>query len=228
MNSFLTCPDCDTDLELGPVDVQQDCISYTQRYSQLCGLIIHPNDAPLPTDWTDTNDWTTVLDNSISGNIKGRYLVGEGELDAPDDEEVDYPKRRVRISNRLYTIEFTVKNLSDVQYAFLQQLQCGWTDFVFWHETVGGRLFGGPTGIIPYSVNVTFPYGGGRNDKELAIIELAFESDGDPPRADVTGIAAAAAAGSTTYVAFGPVDDSGAIVFGPVDGGSTVFGFPSP
>lgn len=224
MNSFLDCP-TDCDLTLGPVEVYQDCIAYKQRLSQLCGLIILPDEADLPADWTDAQQWALVLDNSITGNEKGRYLAGEGEVDEPEADETNYPKREIRITKRLYTLDFTVKNLSDIQYEFLRQLQCGWKGFRFWYETLGGRLLGGAGGITPFFVDAVIPYDGGRSDKERGEIMIQFESDGDPDRADVSGIGEAVEGASTGYVAFGPVDD-GDVVFGPVDDGDVAFGYP--
>lgn len=193
MNSFLTCPDCDDVFALGPIPVDQDCTLYEQKFSQVCGLILLPNTSSLPPDWTDADSWATVLDNAVTGNGKGRYMVGEGEIQAPDGDLTEYPKRRLRVTSRLYTVDITIKNLSDSQYTFLKQLQCGWVDFRFWIETVGGRLFGGASGIDPSTVDVAFLYSGGRNDKEEAVLTITYESDGDPTRADVEGIAEAVA-----------------------------------
>ena len=193
MNAFLTCPDCDDNFSLGVIDVDQDCTLYDQKFSQVCGLILLPDLGTLPTDWTDAADWAAVIDNGVISPSKGKYLVGEGEIDAPDEERTDYPKRWQRVTSRLYSVELTVKNLNAAQYDFLRQLQCGWVDFRFWIETVGGRLFGGANGIDPALVTVAFVYSGGRNDKEQAILTIEYESDGDPERADVAGIADAVA-----------------------------------
>ena len=193
MNSFLTCPDCGDDFSLGVIDVDQDCTLYEQKYSQPCGFIILPDEAPLPADWTSAASWATVLDNNIVGTSKGKYIVGEGEIQAPDGDLTEYPKRRRRVTSREYTADLAVKNLSDAQYELLRQLQCGWVGFRVWIETVGERLLGGPNGIDPDTITVAFLYSGGRNDKEEAVITITYESDGDPPRADVPGIAEAVA-----------------------------------
>lgn len=224
MNSFLSCPNCDDDLNLGPVEVVQDCTAYDQVFSQVCGVILLPNSADLPADWTDPAEWALAIDNSITGTAKGRYLIGEGEIDEPDEDIDDYPYRQRRVSNRLYTVELTIKNLSLIQYDFLRQLQCGWVRFRFWIETVGGRLFGGETGIKPLLVGVSFIYSGGRDDREAAVLTLQYESDGDPPRTDITGLADAVAQSVTLYTAFGPVD-AGDEAFGPAPGGDEVFGY---
>ena len=226
MNSFLTCPDCDDSFQLGPIAVDQDCTLYEQKYSQVCGIILQPNSASAPSDWTSAASWATVIDNAATGSSKSKYLVGEGEIEPPDGDLTEYPKRKQRVTSRLYTVDLTVKNLSDQQYAFLKQLQCGWIDFRFWVETVGERLFGGATGIEPFAVDVAFLYSGGRNDKEEAVLTITYESDGDPPRGDVPGISEAVAGVSTMYTAYGPTT-GGDEAYGPTSGGDTVYGFSS-
>lgn len=224
MNSFLTLPDCGDDLTLTAIDVNQDCTLYDQVFSQICGVILMPNTASAVPDWTDVDSWATVIDNSLANNSKGKYLVGEGEIEEPDGDTAEYPKRQLRILNRVYTLDLTIKNLSDAQYEFLRAMQNGWTGFKFWIETVGGRLLGGSSGIAPVLVNVSFLYSGGRNDREEAVLTLQYESDGDPPRTDITGLADAVANVVTVYTAFGP-SSGGDEAFGPTPGGDEVWGF---
>ena len=221
MNAFLTCPDCDDNFSLGVIDVDQDCTLYDQKFSQVCGIVFLPDTVALPSDWTDVDSWAEVLDNSVAGT-KGKYLVGEGEIDAPNEERSDYPKRRQRVTSRLYTLDMTVKNLNATQYEFLRQMQCGYTGFRFWIETVGGRLFGGANGIDPDLVTVAFVYSGGRNDKEQAILTIEYEADGDPTRADVSGLGDTVAEIVPMVTAFGPVAGDPVVddleIFGPVAG----------
>ena len=193
MNQFLVLPDCGSPLELGAIDVDQDCTLYVQRYSQVCGVILLPDVGSLPPDWTDAASWATVIDNGIASTTKGKYIIGEGNVPAPDEEELNYPKRMRRIQSRLYTVTLDIKNMSDAQYAFLRLIQSGYIDFRFWIETVGGRLLGGSTGIDPQLATVSFVYAGGKDDKEIASLVIEYQSDGDPLRADVPGIADAVA-----------------------------------
>ena len=64
-------------------------------------------------------------------------------------------------------------NLADAQRWFLKYLQCGRTDFVFYYQTVGGRLFGGAEGLQPYFVSATLPH---ETDYETGSIEIRFNA----------------------------------------------------
>lgn len=193
INTFLTCPaDCDENLVLGATTDNQDCTNYQLEYSQIFALIILPDGASLPSDWTSVSAWASVIDNTISGNTKGRYIVGEGSIPKAEGEEVEYPGRKSRIVSKEYSLSLDVKNVDSLaQYNFLKQLQCGVTDYKVWIETVGGRLFGGPSGIDINGLDSDFPKSGGRDDKALAIVSVKWEADGDPLRTDISGLAAA-------------------------------------
>lgn len=188
MNTFLTCPaDCDTALTLGAIDVNQDCTSYQQKYSQVCDLIITPDSANAPLDWTGAPTVAAVageVDNSDVTGAKSKWLVVEGGVPVPEKVTDEYPKRKSKTSFRVYTLTATVKNLSDEMYAFLRQLQCGDTSFVIWYANVGGHVFGGANGIDIASIDVDFPLSDGRDDKESAIITITWDADGDPDRGD--------------------------------------------
>lgn len=186
MNTFLTCPaDCDTALVLGAIDVNQDCTSYQQKYSQVCDLIIMPDGATAPLDWTSAPTVAAVsgaVDNADTVGGKSKHLVGEGGIAAPEKIADEYPKRKTKVNFRVYTLPFVVKNLSDDQYEFLRQLQCGNTDFKIWYANVGGHIFGGANGIDITSIDADFPLSEGRDDKESATVTVTWEADGDPER----------------------------------------------
>ena len=186
LNSFLTCPaDCDTALNLGALPVNQDCTTYTQQYSQIKNLIIQPAAANAALDWSSAPTVTAAvgeIDNSDSTGAKSKILIGEGEIQAPEKQVDEYPNRKTRVNFRTYTLTHTIKQLDADTYSFLRQLQCGDTDFTFYYDTVGGRLFGGSGGIEPKSIDVDLIYSGGREDKESANIIITWEADGEPDR----------------------------------------------
>lgn len=188
MNTFLTCPaDCDTALVLGAIDVQQDCTTYVQKYSQVCDVLLTPTGAPQPLDWTGAPTVTAVagaVDNADTVGGKSKWIVGEGGIAVPEKVTDEYPKRKSKTNFRVYTLIHTIKNMSDEMYDFLLQLQCGSTAFSFAYATVGAKVFGGANGISVNSIDVDFPKGEGRDDKELAILTITWEADGDPPRGD--------------------------------------------
>lgn len=186
MNTFLTCPaDCDTALTLGAIDVNQDCTNYTQSYSQVCDLIITPDGANAPLDWTSAPTVTAVANEVDNADVAGgvsKHLVGEGGIPPPEKIIDEYPKRKSKTNTRVYTLTFTVKNLSADQYDFLRQLQCGSDAFTVWYGDVGGYVYGGSTGIDILSIDVDFPKGEGRDDKNFATIIVTWEADGDAQR----------------------------------------------
>ena len=191
-NDFCTiCPAvCDDTLDLPAIDANQDCITIVYKKSQICGLVIQPTTGTgsLPAapgaSWTDPTYWATAVDNTVTDNSAFKYVVGIGGLPAAEKTEIELPKNKVRALDRTYTITFSVRNLTDNHYAFFQSLQCGWTGFQFWYETVGGRFFGGETGITPSKVDVDFSLSEGVDDYEEAVLTLTFEACGDPPRTD--------------------------------------------
>ena len=188
MNTFLTCPaDCDTALILGAIDVIQDCTAYQQKYSQVCDLIITPDGATAPLDWSAAPTVTAVtgtVDNADTVGNVSKHLVGEGGIAAAEKIVDEYPKRKSKTNFRVYTLVFNVKNLSDDQYDFLRQLQCGTDAYTIQYANVGGHIFGSTddSGIDITSIDVDFPLSEGRDDKELATITVTWEADGDPAR----------------------------------------------
>lgn len=186
LNNFLSCPnDCGTVIQLPAIPVNQGCTAYALEFSQVCGVLILPTGAALPSDWTSAEDWADAIDNTNTNNTKGKYLIGEGQVPAPELDEVEYPKRLKRVVNRLYRMEIDVDDVNVSNYSFLQKFQCGFTDFVFWIETVSGYLFGGSAGISPSFADAQFPLNGGRDDKMFSKLIIEWDADGDPPRASV-------------------------------------------
>lgn len=182
VNQFLSCPTDCLDLDFGALDEDQECTSYDLEFSQVCGLIILPNEAPLPSDWTSLSDWEEVIDNMVTNNSKGRYIIGAGEVPPPEKFIGEYPKKVRRVLDRKYSVRMDIFNLSDNQYEFIRLLQCGPVKFRFWIETLGGHLFGGPSGIVPSWTDGELPLSPLRDGKEIGTALLNFFSDGDPDR----------------------------------------------
>lgn len=182
INNFLTCPaDCDTPLVFGAVAVNQDCTKVEIGGSQVEDLVIVPTSASHPADWTAAADWAGVIDNTSTDGTKAKRLVGEGGIPTPEKVKIAMPKRKSKTKHRTYTLTHTIKNLSDAQYAFGRQLQCGDTSFKFYYGNEL-HLFGGQGGITPKEVDCDFPLAEGIDDIETMVITIVFDSDGDPAR----------------------------------------------
>jgi hypothetical protein len=186
INLTLTgCPtDCDEINTLPAIPEEQACASYEQTLSQIGHLYLMPTGAANP--WANWGTTPTApngnIDNTEGANAKSKWLVGIGEIPAAEKTQTEYPLRKSKQTDRLYTLTFRVPNLSDALYNFLRKMQCGYLGFTFWYGDLGGWLYGLSAGLVPDFVTVTFPKGEGNADKNVAIIRLSWRATGDPER----------------------------------------------
>lgn len=189
INTFLSCPDnCDDAFLLPGIPQDQDCTNWLPKDSQVGDLFIFPTTAAKPSDWTDPATWGGTLNNSDETNTFGKWIVGEGGVEAIQLTVLDLPKKKERVTGRTYLLSFEVEHLTEAMYEFLRVFQCGWTNFTIFYRTVGGRLFGADGGIIPIAVDVDFPLEDGRDDFETAVVGITFEADGTPDRVDASDL----------------------------------------
>jgi len=192
INSFTTCPaDCDDDNLLPAIPAIQDCADYEQVRSQIHTLYIRPQAGGVSSADPFTNFATTptatasAIDNTSVNNTKAKFLVGEGGITEPGEVVLQYPMLQDKVTERDYQLVFNVKNLVQAQYDFLLQVQCGNIDLSFYYASGMGTtqwVYGKQGGIVPTKVSVTFPKGGGRDDRDIAIIKLDWKATGDPDR----------------------------------------------
>ena len=165
-----------------PGDV--DCIP-TPALSQIAGLIIMPVAAGSPATWTDATSFLNVIDNSDANNKKGKYFLGVGDIPEPEDITVNLGRDVVKIVRRRHTLNFSPAWFDDIHYTFFRKIQAGKIDFRFWIATYGGRLLGGPYGIMPNFINAKMAYGRANEDREIVNLTFQWYADADPDRADV-------------------------------------------
>lgn len=193
VNSFTTCPaDCDDDLLYSAIPTEQECADYEQVRSQIHSLWIMPQAGGTPsadpfTNFASATPTATAnaINNANTDNTKARYLVGEGGIDAPNENVLEYPLLQDKVTDRDYTLNFTIKNLVQAQYEFLQQVQCGALNFTFYYGSGMGATqwaYGIQGGIVPTKVTVTFPKGAGRDDRDQAVLSISWKATGDPDR----------------------------------------------
>jgi hypothetical protein len=189
INEFLTCPaNCNDDLNLGALDVDQDCTNYDIYDSQICDVLIKPDSALVdPITWGTISPKTAEVDlaqidnSSIDGTLS-KLLSGIGGIAEPEEVVANYPKLKTKVTKYIYTMNFRILNLSEDQYDTLRQFQCGWTSFTFRYGSLGGFLYGGENGIVPKSARTIFPKGEGDTDKDECILRITWEANGDPDR----------------------------------------------
>lgn len=183
--TLTTCPDaCDDDFTLPAIAADQSCTSYQQGRSQINRLYIIPAGASdILADWATTPTYVAnSIDNTTTDGSKAHYLVGIGELPAPEKTVLDYPDLKRKAESRLYAISFRVLNLNAAEYDHLRKLQCGSTDFTFYYGDLADYIYGISGGLEPEMVDVDFPKGGGNDDRNQAVITLSFRANADPER----------------------------------------------
>ena len=193
INSFTTCPANCTDNNLLPaIPAIQACASYNQDRSQVHTLWIRPKVSgtsaadPFTSFATTPTITASAVDNTNADNTKSKFLVGEGGVAEPSEVVLEYPMLEERVTERLYQLVFNIKNLTQTQYDFLLQLQCGNVDFTFYYASgltaTGAWVYGQQGGIVPKKSTVTFPKGIGKDDRDIAIIKIDWLATGDPDR----------------------------------------------
>lgn len=153
----------------------QDCVSYDQLESQICGLIVLPIGANKPTNWQTLAGWSGVIDNKDQSGTKGRYLTGIGSLLPSSKTNIELGNgRRVHIGDRIYRLDYTVLQFAPGHLEFVTMLEGGYRNFSAWMETMGGRIIGGPNGVRPYIPDGEHRYGGEAKTVEQLRIVLDF------------------------------------------------------
>lgn len=186
INTFLSgCgADCDDVVLLPAIPEEQDCTVYGQLKGEISDLYIIPTGAPaIMASWSTTpTAVANAVDNTVTDNSKSKWLVGIGDRPAPEKTRVQYPKEKSKITERLYTLNFVVKQLDAATYDFLRQLQCGSTGFTFYYADLNDYIYGDSDGITPDSVDVDFVHASGTGNYITATIILTWKADGDPQR----------------------------------------------
>lgn len=165
---------CD-DFALPVFPDNQDCTTYAQKRSQVCGLIILPDGATPPDDWTMISGWAGVIDNSDTTGASARYITGVGAFLPKEVITVNLAGgRHISNADRGYTLTLSISNMDAGHMEFGRKLQRNLKNFSVWIQTVGDRLIGGDYGIKPFYVNAEFPFGQGGNDREQITVAMDF------------------------------------------------------
>lgn len=150
--------------------------------SQVCGLLILPKGAPPPSSWVSADAVEAVIDNTVTDNSAGKWLVGRGGIDKPEEVVLNLGRRSQQVATRLYTLTYEVNIRCDGVYNFLTTLQNNYRAFNFWMNTRGGRLFGGSGGIVPHRATGWAEYSEEADEVERGFIELQWYADSEPLR----------------------------------------------
>ncbi len=152
------------------IPANQNCTRFDIYKSQLCGLILIPI-----TISATAAQLCGLVGNS--GNGAGRYLTGAGSVST---EKITAKGRGYEfISHRIYSLQFEVYNMSDMQRNFLLNLQGDRLDFALFYETLGGRLFGP---ITPGSTDANMPLLVNRQSHENGQLFIQWSNKTEPKR----------------------------------------------
>jgi len=153
----------------------QDCISYTQRRSEVSGLFIIPTGVVIsPTFFNLISYWRGLVDNTDPTKV--HYLSGIGSFLPGAKSPVSLAGGRVEENReRRQSLLFNVLNMDADHILFARQLQRNKKDFRFVLYTVGGRVIGGKNGLRPMFVDSDIPFASGPDSREA--ITLIIETE---------------------------------------------------
>ena len=189
--TYLPVDVCDP-LDLPDFPVNQDCTSYSQLSSEVCGLIIRPYGSFYPIAWYNLSEWTDEGKIDNEDPDAAHYIAGIGSFLPKEKVTVDLASGRV-VENRERTqrLVFNVLNTTANHIAFARQLQANKKDFTFNIVTIGGtysglteeRVIGGYYGMQPVFVDADFLFNEGAGTREFLqfIIDVEFLDFPDTP-----------------------------------------------
>lgn len=185
LNAFTYLPaDVCGDTALPDFPVEQDCVSYPQLLSEVCGLIVRPYGALAPIAWYNFNEWYDEGKIDNTSPTVAHFIAGMGSFLPLSQTEVSLAGGRV-VENRerVYRATLNVKYGNNGHHDFARQLERNKTDFTFYVVTVGGivagierkRVIGGYAGMQPFYTNALFPFAQGKSSRESFQLILDVE-----------------------------------------------------
>lgn len=116
------------------------------RESEIKRLFIAGRNAEPFEDWQDPDEWLERVNSSSDGQNAIRAFTVIADKPAPESNTVELSDRRTITTSKNHTINFTIDDVSQENYEFLQETECN-NQFRAWYETHGGMIYGGNEGI---------------------------------------------------------------------------------
>ncbi len=151
---------CD-DMPLPDFPKEQDCTSYGQELSEVCGLIVVPEGLEPPNNWHDFDEWYGLFANKINNTnpAKAHYIVGKGSFLPTEKSIMTLAGGRVQENReRTYRLEMSVLNMDPGHVSFARQLMSNKKDFTFFLHTVSDKVIGIDGGLMPVYVDADVPF----------------------------------------------------------------------
>lgn len=171
-------PNLCEDIDLPGFEVGQDCVNYPQLRAEICGLLIRPIGAVVPTSWQTFSNWAPFIDNTGLSSVEPgigacRYLVGRGSFLPTEKPVLSLAGGRVEENReRTYRLTMDVLNMNAGHVEWGKSLQLNQKNFQFWLHTLGDRVIGGAEGIQPFYVDSEFPFSQGNESREKMTVIL--------------------------------------------------------
>lgn len=194
MLSQFTYPPVDVceDLALPDFPAVQDCVNYSQLYSEVCGIIIKPVGAASPIAWYNLSEWYDESKIDNTDPAVAHYIMGKGSFLPTEKVVVALAGGRVEANReRTQRITLNVLNMDAGHIALGRKLQANKIDFTVYAVTVGGiasgvniqRIIGGYLGMQPIFSDAIFSFQEGKGSRESMqiVLDVSFLDFPDMP-----------------------------------------------
>jgi len=168
------------DLELPDFPLIQDCVSYPQLRSEVCGIIVRPTGALAPIAWYNFSEWEDESKIDNADPAVSHFIVGKGSFLQSEKSTVSLAGGRLEENReRTQRLTLNVPNMDNGHTDFGRKLQANKKDFTFYVVTIGGtynRVIGGYAGMQPVFTDAIFNFneGAGSRESMQIIIDVEF------------------------------------------------------
>lgn len=144
MSQNIACgEDCDFNL---PATSFAECNPEVNK-SQIAKIYLAKAGAADFTDVTDITEWNTRLTETgiAADDIRPITVIGDKPL--PEKTEKEISGGRTVVTDKKHTINFDIDETNATNHDFMRGASKCVKSVKFWYETIGGKLYGGNTGI---------------------------------------------------------------------------------
>lgn len=142
--ALITCP---TNCESALPPVNFSACAPTILESEIVRVFIARPNAAAFTNWEQATEWTErISQTDVADQDAIRVLTVIGDKPAPTSTPRDISNGRTITPFKEHTVNVTIDDVTDENYEFMRQLECG-GQVKAWYETAGGKLYGGNEGI---------------------------------------------------------------------------------
>lgn len=136
------------------------------------------------TDYKSATEWNTrISQTAVDDPNVIRVLTVIGDKPAPTSTPVRISGDRQYTPFKEHTLNVSVDDTSDENYEFMRSTQCGGRGRL-WYETLGGKIYGGNSGVPKARLNLDDVLAQGDGEIERFTGTATWRERTDPDRAD--------------------------------------------